>query len=56
MRSMSNVEHLVIEVGMAWASAVVFTGAGLVDLTVPQLIHALGQTRLLALFAYVFHP
>ena len=42
-----------IEVGMAWASAIAFTGAGLLALTVPQLIQALGPTKLLGLFAYV---
>ena len=36
---------------MAWASAVCWIGAGLLDLTVPQLIHALGITNLLGLFA-----
>ena len=39
------------EVGMAWASAVLFFGAGLLALTVPQLIHAVGLTALLGLFA-----
>ena len=39
------------EVGMAWASAVLFFGAGILALTVPQLIHAVGQTALLGLFA-----
>ncbi|KAL9594358.1 MAG: hypothetical protein Q9219_007072 [cf. Caloplaca sp. 3 TL-2023] len=39
------------EVGMAWASAVCWTGAGILDLCVPALIHALGQTGLLCLFA-----
>ena len=47
-------EMMIIEVGMAWASAIAFTGAGLLALTVPQLINALGATRLLGLFAYVF--
>ena len=39
------------EVGMAWGSAVTFFGAGLVALLVPQLIHAVGQTAVLGLFA-----
>jgi hypothetical protein len=39
------------EVGMAWASSVLFFGAGILALTVPQLIHAVGQTALLGLFA-----
>ncbi|KAL8969936.1 MAG: hypothetical protein Q9183_001756 [Haloplaca sp. 2 TL-2023] len=39
------------EVGMAWASAVCWTGAGILAFFVPSLIHALGQTRLLCLFA-----
>ena len=42
---------LYIEVGMAWGSAVTFFGAGLLALTVPQLISAIGQTALLCLFA-----
>ena len=42
---------LCIEVGMAWASAVNFMGAGLLALTVPQLNQGLGQTKLLGLFA-----
>lgn len=44
---------MIAEVGMAWASAIAFIGAGLLALTVPQLINALGATRLLGLFAYV---
>ncbi|KAL8720123.1 MAG: hypothetical protein Q9225_002968 [Loekoesia sp. 1 TL-2023] len=36
---------------MAWASAVCWTGAAILDLCVPALIHALGQTGLLCLFA-----
>ena len=39
------------EVGMAWGSAVTFFGAGILALVVPQLIHAIGQTALLGLFA-----
>ncbi|KAL9043899.1 MAG: hypothetical protein Q9214_002928 [Letrouitia sp. 1 TL-2023] len=39
------------EVGMAWASAVCWTGAGILDLCVPALIKRLSQTRLLCLFA-----
>ncbi|KAL8783577.1 MAG: hypothetical protein Q9195_009349, partial [Heterodermia aff. obscurata] len=39
------------EVGMAWASGVCFMGAGILALTVPLLIHALGQTALMGLFA-----
>ena len=40
-----------VEVGMAWGSAVTFFGAGLLALTVPQLINSIGQTALLGLFA-----
>lgn len=36
---------------MAWGSAVTFFGAGLLDLVVPQLIHAIGQPATLGLFA-----
>ncbi|KAL8726867.1 MAG: hypothetical protein Q9166_006419 [cf. Caloplaca sp. 2 TL-2023] len=36
---------------MAWASAVSWMGAGILDLCVPALIRALGQTGLLCLFA-----
>ncbi|KAL9609207.1 MAG: hypothetical protein Q9167_006005 [Letrouitia subvulpina] len=36
---------------MAWASAVSWTGAGILDLCVPALIHRLSQTGLLCLFA-----
>ena len=50
----SDVQNMGIEVGMAWASAIAFTGAGLLALTVPQLIEALGPTKLLSLFAYVY--
>lgn len=39
------------EVGMAWASGVVWLGAGVLDLCVPSLIRNRGQTRLLCLFA-----
>ena len=39
------------EVGMAWGSAVTFFGAGVLALVVPQLIHAIGTTALLGLFA-----
>ena len=39
------------EVGMAWASAVSWMGAGILDLCVPALIRELGQTGLLCLFA-----
>ncbi|KAG8533920.1 uncharacterized protein KY384_001661 [Bacidia gigantensis] len=48
----SEVFPLVLrEVGMAWASGVLFMGAGLLTLVVPQLIHATGPTGLLGLFA-----
>ena len=36
---------------MAWGSAVTFMGAGILALTVPQLIHAIGQPALLGFFA-----
>ena len=39
------------EVGMAWASAVCWFGAGILDLFVPALIRVLGRTGLLCLFA-----
>ncbi|KAL8790892.1 MAG: hypothetical protein Q9213_000317 [Squamulea squamosa] len=39
------------EVGMAWASAVSWMGAGILCLCVPALIRTLGQTGLLCLFA-----
>ncbi|EON67455.1 hypothetical protein W97_06709 [Coniosporium apollinis CBS 100218] len=39
------------EVGMSWACFWNFLLAGLLALTVPQLTHALGHTRLLGLFA-----
>ena len=39
------------EVGMAWASAILFCGAGILALTVPQLIHAIGLSATLGLFA-----
>lgn len=38
---------------MAWGSSVTFFGAGMLALVVPQLIHAIGLTALLGLFAYV---
>ena len=39
------------EVGMAWGSAVTFFGAGILAFFVPQLIHAIGHTAVLGLFA-----
>ena len=50
-QSSFDINKAFIEVGMAWASAVCWMGAGILALTVPQLIHALGQTALLGLFA-----
>ena len=47
----SSTDNTKIEVGMAWASAVVWMGAGILDLCVPTLIVSIKPTRLLCLFA-----
>ncbi|KAL8937673.1 MAG: hypothetical protein Q9216_004307 [Gyalolechia sp. 2 TL-2023] len=47
----ANADFAPEEVGMAWASGVCWMGAGILDLCVPTLIHALSQTGLLCLFA-----
>ncbi len=44
-------DSMITEVGMAWASAVSWMGAGILDLCVPTLIHALRPRGLLCLFA-----
>ncbi|CAF9936140.1 MAG: hypothetical protein HETSPECPRED_010028 [Heterodermia speciosa] len=39
------------EVGMGWSSCICFLGAGILAITVPLLIHAIGQTAVLGIFA-----